>query len=84
MNAETQKRISFRLKFERKNQKLSKKDFAKSIGVSVYQVTRLEAGDKEIDALLLLKFCKVLKKDVDFFTDPYRLVGEGKFTFRIR
>jgi Zn-dependent peptidase ImmA (M78 family) len=42
----------------------------------------IEAGDRRLSAEELLRAIEVLGVDLDFFTDSFRLVGEGRFSFR--
>ena len=42
----------------------------------------IEAGQRKMTAEELVRAAEALKVDIDFFTDGFRLVGEGKFSWR--
>ena len=45
-------------------------------------VTRIEDGKRSLTAEELIRAIDLLGVDLDYFTDPFRLEGEGEFTFR--
>ena len=45
-------------------------------------VTRIEDGQRSLTAEEFIRAMDVLGVDLDYFTDPFRLEGEGEFTFR--
>lgn len=45
-------------------------------------VAAIEAGDRRLSAEELILSMTVLGVDLDYLTDPFRLVGEGQFSFR--
>ena len=42
----------------------------------------IESGERRASAQELILAMEVLAVDLDYFTDPFRLVGEGQFSFR--
>ena len=42
----------------------------------------IEAGQRRVTAEELVAIAEATGQDLDFFTDPYRLVGEGAFSYR--
>ena len=45
-------------------------------------LTSIEAGERAVSPKELVKAAECLGVEMDLFTDPYRLVGEGRFSFR--
>lgn len=62
---------------------LSQKQLSDLLGFKDRQtLSSIETGQRKITSEELLSLIRVLKKDLDFFTDPFRLVGEGIFSWR--
>jgi len=47
-------------------------------------LSAIESGVRKVSAEELTLFMSVLNQDLEFFTDPFRLEGEGRFSFRAR
>ncbi|MCY3706058.1 MAG: XRE family transcriptional regulator [Gammaproteobacteria bacterium] len=76
-------RIAARLRAARKRAGLTQYRLAGSLGLSHRQnVTRIEDGQRSLTAEQLILAMDLLGVDLDYFTDPFRLEGEGEFTFR--
>ncbi len=45
-------------------------------------LTTIEAGQRRVTPEELVAIAEATGQDLDFFTDPYRLVGEGAFSYR--
>lgn len=76
--------IAKRLKVARENAGLTQRQLSDALGFKDRQtVAAIEAGIRKISAEELLHAMTVLGKDIDYFTDPFRLVGEGSFSWRV-
>ena len=47
-------------------------------------VASIESGERQLSATELIRVMQILGVDLDYFTDPFRLVGEGQFSFRTK
>lgn len=75
--------LGIRLKFARERARLTQAQLAKALGLDHRQsLAAIEAGERRMSAQELLRAVQVLGADLDFFTDAFRLVGEGRFSFR--
>ncbi|MBI4541307.1 MAG: helix-turn-helix domain-containing protein [Gemmatimonadetes bacterium] len=78
-----QKRIGIRLKAARERAGLTQQQLAEALGLEHRQtLASIEAGDRRLAADELIRAVAVLRTDLDYFTDSFRLVGEGRFSFR--
>ena len=76
-------RIAARLRAARKRAGLTQYRLAGDLGLNHRQdVTRIEDGQRSLTAEQLILAMDRLGVDLDYFTDPFRLEGEGEFTFR--
>ncbi len=76
-------RIAARLRAARKRAGLTQYQLAGDLGLNHRQnVTRIENGQRSLTAEQLILAMDLLGVDLDYFTDPFRLEGEGEFTFR--
>jgi Zn-dependent peptidase ImmA (M78 family) len=58
---------------------------AAALGMNHRQsLSSIEAGERKLSADELLRAMGVLHVDLDYFTDSFRLVGEGAFSFRAK
>ena len=72
-----------RITVAREKLKLSQAELAKRLGFKDRQtLTAIEAGQRRVSAKELVAIAEATGQDLDFFTDPYRLVGEGAFSYR--
>jgi len=72
-----------RLKFLRERDCLSQEQLSEELGFKDRQtLSSIEGGHRRISAEELVKACDIFKVDLSFFTDPYRLIGEGRFSWR--
>jgi Zn-dependent peptidase ImmA (M78 family)/DNA-binding XRE family transcriptional regulator len=75
--------IGIRLRALREQRKLSQEDLARLIGFKDRQtVSAIETGERRMSAEELLTAVQKLNAPLDFFTDPFLLAGEGKFSWR--
>lgn len=75
--------ISKRLKAAREKAGLTQADLAKKFGFKDRQtLAAIEAGQRKVTAEELVRATRVLGVDLDYLTDPLRLVGEGSFNWR--
>lgn len=76
-------RIAVRLRAARERAGLTQYQLASGLGLSHRQiVARIEGGKRSLTAEELVRAMDVLGVDLDYFIDPFRLEGEGEFTFR--
>ncbi len=82
---ELDRRIGLRLKIIRDQRRLTQKELAPRLGLDHRQtLAAIEDGERRITPAELVQAAKALEVDLDTFTDPYRLVGEGEFNFRAK
>lgn len=75
--------IGARVKALRKERKLSQEELARLFGFKDRQtVSAIETGLRRVTAAELLLVVEKLKVPLDYFTDPFRLDGEGRFSWR--
>ena len=75
--------IGRRLKALREERKLSQDDLARLFGFKDRQtVSAIETGERRVSAEELLIAIQKLGASLDDFTNPFLLVGEGKFSWR--
>jgi transcriptional regulator with XRE-family HTH domain len=76
-------RIGQRLKAAREQAGLTQQDLAGRLGMEHRQtLASVESGGRRLTAVELVRAVDVLGVDLDYFTDSFRLVGEGRFSFR--
>src|SRR5262252_5771338 len=75
--------IGMRLKALRERQNLSQDEVARVFGFKDRQtVSAIETGERRLSAEELLTAVEKLGATLDYFTNPFLLVGEGKFSWR--
>lgn len=75
--------IGARLKALREQRKLSQDDLARLFGFKDRQtVSAIETGERRVTAEELMLAVEKLGATLDYFTDPFMLVGEGRFSWR--
>ena len=75
--------IGARIKALREERKLSQDDLARLFGFKDRQtVSAIETGERRLSAEELLAAVEKLGASLDYFTNPFLLVGEGKFSWR--
>ncbi len=75
--------IGTRVKALREERKLSQDELASVFGFKDRQtVSAIENGDRRVSADELLRAMSALKVPLEYFTDPFLLVGEGQFSWR--
>jgi Zn-dependent peptidase ImmA (M78 family)/transcriptional regulator with XRE-family HTH domain len=78
-----QQRAARRLKALREERGLTQAEMADLMDLPHRQTLgSIEAGERTISADELASAAEALSVEVGVFTDPYRLVGEGEFSFR--
>lgn len=77
--------IGLRIKAAREKADLTQEALCRAVGFKDRQtLAAIESGARKVSAAELVAFMEVLDRDLDFFTDPFRLVGEGQFSFRAK
>jgi Zn-dependent peptidase ImmA (M78 family)/DNA-binding XRE family transcriptional regulator len=75
--------IGMRIKALREERKLSQDDLARVFGFKDRQtVSAIETGERRVSAEELLTAVEKLGAPLDYFTNPFLLVGEGRFSWR--
>ena len=75
--------IGRRIKALREERKLSQDDLARLFGFKDRQtVSAIETGERRVTAEELMLAVEKLGASLDYFTDPFLLVGEGRFSWR--
>src|SRR5215831_9172983 len=75
--------VSTRIKALREERGLSQDDLAQLFGFKDRQtVSAIETGERRLSADELLLAVQKLGASIDYFTDPFRLIGEGYFNWR--
>jgi Zn-dependent peptidase ImmA (M78 family)/transcriptional regulator with XRE-family HTH domain len=75
--------IGQRLRALREEKNLSQDEVAALFGFKDRQtVSQIETGERRLSADELLLAIQKLKVSLDYFTDPFRLIGEGHFNWR--
>jgi len=75
--------LTRRIKVARKQAKMTQENLGKAIGLTKKEFAAIENNKRPISVDELVKLIEFLKLDLGFFTDTFRLVGEGKFSFRV-
>ena len=79
----TTRLIGTRIKALREERKLSQDDLARLFGFKDRQtVSAIETGARRVTADELVLAVEKLRAPLDYFTDPFRLAGEGRFSWR--
>jgi Zn-dependent peptidase ImmA (M78 family)/transcriptional regulator with XRE-family HTH domain len=86
MSTQTQhERIARRIKALREERCLTQAQLSEQLGIRDRQtLAAIEAGERRVNADELLRVAQALGVDVDTFLDPFRLIGEGAFSFRAK
>jgi Zn-dependent peptidase ImmA (M78 family)/DNA-binding XRE family transcriptional regulator len=75
--------IGPRLKALRETHGLDQEKVAAILGVGSRQiVSQIETGERRVSGEELMRLIDGLGADLDYFTDPFRLEGEGAFSWR--
>lgn len=75
--------IARRFKAAREAAGLTQRELSDRLGFKDRQtVAAIEAGIRKVSAEELLQAMTILGKDLEYFTDPFRLDGEGSFSWR--
>lgn len=75
--------IGARIKALREERRLSQDDLARLFGFKDRQtVSAIETGERRVTAEELVLAVEKLGASLDYFTDPFLLVGEGRFSWR--
>lgn len=75
--------IGARIKAKREELEFTQEAVTRQLGFSDRQtLSAIETGERRVTAEELLRFAEVLAAPLDYFTDPFLLAGEGKFSWR--
>jgi len=75
--------IGRRLKALREQRRISQDDLARLLGFKDRQtVSAIETGARRVTAEELVLAIEKLDVPLDYFTDPFQLIGEGRFSWR--
>jgi Zn-dependent peptidase ImmA (M78 family)/DNA-binding XRE family transcriptional regulator len=77
--------VGLRIRAAREASRLTQEELTQRLGFNDRQtLAAIETGNRRVSAEELVRFMGALGCDLDYFTDPFRLVGEGRFSFRAR
>lgn len=75
--------IRFRLHALRERNKMTQGELALALGFKDRQtLSQIEMGERKLSSQEMVRAAEVFGVGVDFFTDPFELAGEGKFSWR--
>ncbi|NOG73923.1 XRE family transcriptional regulator [Roseicella sp. DB1501] len=75
--------IGTRIKAKREELGFSQEAVTRLLGFNDRQtLSAIETGERRVTAEELLRFSEVLAAPLDYFTDPFLLAGEGRFSWR--
>jgi Zn-dependent peptidase ImmA (M78 family)/DNA-binding XRE family transcriptional regulator len=75
--------VGDRIRGAREEADLTQKNLSDLLGFRDRQtLSSIETGQRKVTSEELISIIRILKKDLDFFTDPFRLVREGIFSWR--
>lgn len=75
--------IGARIKALRDQRKLSQDDLSRAFGFKDRQtLSAIETGERKVAADELLRAVQIFGVPLDYFTDPFMLAGEGRFSWR--
>ena len=78
-----ERRIGLRLRVARERAGMTQQALADALGLGHRQtLARIESGERRLSAGELIGAMSFLGVDLDYFTDPFQLIGEGEFSFR--
>lgn len=82
---EARARVAVRFRGLREQAALSQQQVADALGFGDRQtVAAIEAGERHVDPAELVRAAALFEVGIDAFVDPFRLVGEGAFSFRAK
>ena len=75
--------VGERVRTARKALGITQQELSKKLDFKDRQIlSNIESGLRKLSSSELLTLMKALKKDLEYFTDPLRLIGEGAFCWR--
>lgn len=75
--------VGTRIKAKREELGFSQEAVTRLLGFKDRQtLSAIETGERRVSAEELLRFSEVLAAPLDYFTDPFLLAGEGRFSWR--
>ena len=75
--------VGARIKALREKRGLSQLQLAERLGFRNRQtLSAIETGERNVTVDTLVQVSEILDEDIDYFTDPFRLVAEGGFCWR--
>ncbi|MCY4656245.1 MAG: XRE family transcriptional regulator [Gammaproteobacteria bacterium] len=82
-NSVVDNRIGARIRAIRQRQSLSQDELAQSLGLNARQIlSAIETGARSIKVQELLLIAEQLGVPIEYFTDPFRIDGEVRFSWR--
>src|SRR5258708_28881779 len=76
---------TFRRRFKalREKRGMSQEQLSAEMGINDRQtISTIESGERQISAEELVRAARVFGVELEYFADPYRLAGEGRFSWR--
>ena len=79
----TNSTIKYRLQYLRQRHGLTQESLAAALGFKDRQtLSQIETGDRKLSSQEMVKAAEVFGVNLDYFTDPFELAGEGHFSWR--
>jgi Zn-dependent peptidase ImmA (M78 family)/DNA-binding XRE family transcriptional regulator len=73
----------FRLQALREQRKMTQAELARALGFNDRQtLSQIELGERKLAPEDLVRAASALGVSIDYFTDPFELAGEGRFSWR--
>jgi Zn-dependent peptidase ImmA (M78 family)/transcriptional regulator with XRE-family HTH domain len=77
--------IGARIKAKREELNFSQEAVSRLLGFKDRQtLSAIETGERRVSADELLRFAEVLAAPLEYFTDPFSLAGEARFSWRLK
>ena len=82
--SKSKRHIGYRVKAAREIASLNQNELARALGLKDHQtISAIENGKRALKPDELVKLTEVLDKDIDFFIDPFSVIGEAQFSWRV-
>ncbi|MCO8161974.1 XRE family transcriptional regulator [Pseudomonas sp. 21LCFQ010] len=77
-------RLGLRIRAAREASGLTQKALASALGFADRQtLSTIENGERRVQAAELVRFSQTLNKPIEWFIDPFMIVGEASFSWRV-
>jgi Zn-dependent peptidase ImmA (M78 family)/transcriptional regulator with XRE-family HTH domain len=81
---DSSRKIGARIRAARESSRMTQEDLTCAIGLADRQtLSAIEQGERRVKAEELVKASEVLGKPIDWFIDPFNVIGEARFSWRV-